>query len=84
MIPHGAELLDMKRKYLSIMEVFIKRLASHSVLSRRSNSTNPEHYTKFGKNYKIRSNYEDDNENDKKNSCFYVFFLSTNSILGRA
>ena len=56
------------------MEVFIKRLASHSVLSRRSNSTNPEHYTKFGKNYKIRSNYEDNNVNDKKILAFMYFF----------
>ena len=52
-IPHGTELLEMKRKYLTIIEVYIRRLAEKSVLNRRSNSINPEHYTKFGKKIQI-------------------------------
>ena len=52
-IPHGTELLEMKRKYLTIIEIYIRRLAEKSVLNRRSNSINPEHYTKFGKKIQI-------------------------------
>ncbi len=44
----GKELEEIKQKYLTILEVFIRRLAKAGVLSRRGNSTNPLHYTKFG------------------------------------
>lgn len=47
-VPVGKELEEIKQKFLTILEVFIKRLSKAGVLSRRGNSSNPLHYTKFG------------------------------------
>ena len=47
-VPVGQELESIKQKFLTILEVFIRRLSKASCLSRRGNSTNPLHYTKFG------------------------------------
>ena len=47
-VPLGEELTNVKEKYLSILEIFIRRLSKAGVLSRRGNSNNPNHYTKFG------------------------------------
>eukprot|EP00095_Tigriopus_kingsejongensis_P003009 maker-scaffold170_size291898-snap-gene-0.16 protein:Tk03009 transcript:maker-scaffold170_size291898-snap-gene-0.16-mRNA-1 annotation:"hypothetical protein LOTGIDRAFT_127429" len=47
-IPLGDELLGVKNKFLTIMEHFIRRLAKNGALSRRGNSANPTHYSKFG------------------------------------
>ena len=47
-VPISGELKAMKEKFLTILEIFIKRLAKVNALSRRGNSTNPLHYTKFG------------------------------------
>ena len=47
-VPISGELKAMKDKFLSILEIFIKRLTTANALSRRGNSTNPAHYTKFG------------------------------------
>ena len=39
---------SMKDRFLKILEYFIQRLANNFVLTRRGNSTNPTHYTKYG------------------------------------
>ena len=48
MVKLGKELEDIKQKYLTILEIFIRRLSKAGALSRRGNSTNPQHYSKFG------------------------------------
>ena len=47
-VPLGAELAGIKGKFLSVMEVFVKRLAKKGALFKRGNSANPTHYSKFG------------------------------------
>jgi Fanconi anemia group M protein len=47
-VPLSTELLAFKNKVLSVLEHFVRRLTKIGALSRRSNSTNPQHYSKFG------------------------------------
>ena len=48
-VPIGIELAEIRNKYLSILEYFVKRLNRNGVLAKRNNNTvNPTNYTKFG------------------------------------
>lgn len=47
-VPIGEELAEIKKKYLTVLKYYIDRLVKFSVLSRRGNSTEPTHYTKYG------------------------------------
>ena len=47
-VPLGNELKKVKIDFLSILEPFVRRLSKFGLLSRRGNSIDPTHYTKFG------------------------------------
>lgn len=47
-VPLGRELLDIKSKFLQILETFIRRLVAYGALPRRSNTVNPTCYSKYG------------------------------------